>query len=57
MNNQIVTDPDKKPNVPESNSKVSLSKPNETGGIHVMTHLKISDPNTKQILLQKRGDD
>lgn len=32
-------------------------KPNETGGFHFMSHIKIFDPNTKEILVQKRGDD
>lgn len=32
-------------------------KPNETGGFHFMSHVKIFDPNTKEILVQKRGDD
>lgn len=58
MNNKIVTDQAVRQAMSGNNSKnVVVSKPNETGGIHVMTHLKISDPNTKQILVQKRGDD
>jgi hypothetical protein len=32
------------------------SKPNETGGVYFSSHLKISDPNTKEILVQMRGD-
>lgn len=31
-------------------------KPNETAGIQISTHVKIFDPNTKQVLVQKRGD-
>ena len=31
-------------------------KPNETGGIHFMSHVKIFDPNTKEVLVPKRGD-
>jgi hypothetical protein len=31
-------------------------KPNENGGFYFSSHLKISDPNTKQVLVQKRGD-
>jgi hypothetical protein len=31
-------------------------KPNELGGVQISTHLKISDPNTGKVLLQKRGD-
>lgn len=32
------------------------SKPNEMSGIEVTTHLKIFDPNTGNVLVQKRGD-
>lgn len=31
-------------------------KPNETGGIYLMSHVKIFDPNTKEVLVQTRGD-
>lgn len=31
-------------------------KPNELGGFYFSSHLKVSDPNTKEILVQKRGD-
>ncbi len=31
-------------------------KPNECGGIYFSSHLKISDPNTKEVLVQVRGD-
>jgi hypothetical protein len=31
-------------------------KPNETGGFYFSSFLKISDPNTKEILVQTRGD-
>lgn len=58
MNNKIVTDPEAKDKMAKTPPKnVAISKPNETGGIYVMTHLQISDPNTKQILVKKRGDD
>lgn len=32
-------------------------KPNEVGGVCVSSHVKIFDPNTGQVLMQKRGDD
>lgn len=32
------------------------TKPNEHGGFYFSSHLKISDPNTKEVLVQKRGD-
>ena len=28
----------------------------ETGGFYFSSHLKITDPNTKEVLVQKRGD-
>ena len=31
-------------------------KPNEHGGFYFSSHLKISDPNTKEVLVQTRGD-
>lgn len=33
-----------------------VTKPNELGGIQFSSHIKIFDPNTKEILVQKRGD-
>ncbi len=31
-------------------------KPNEKLGFQISTHVKIHDPNTKEVLMQKRGD-
>lgn len=31
-------------------------KPNETGGFYFSSHLRITDPNTKEVLVQTRGD-
>jgi len=31
-------------------------KPNEHGGFYFSSHLKITDPNTKEVLVQTRGD-
>ena len=31
-------------------------KPNENSGVYFSSHIKIFDPNTKQVLVQKRGD-
>jgi hypothetical protein len=39
-----------------SNQKKPETKPNEHGGFYFSSHLKIFDPNTKQVLVQKRGD-
>jgi hypothetical protein len=44
----------------ERNNKVANQgnspKPNELNGVQISTHIKISDPNTGKVLLQKRGD-
>lgn len=32
-------------------------KPNENNGVYVSSHIKIFDPNTKEIFVQKRADD
>lgn len=39
-----------------SSKKVYEKKPNEIGGFHFSSGIKIFDPNTNEILLQKRGD-
>lgn len=31
-------------------------KPNETGGFCFSSHVKITDPNTGEVLVQQRGD-
>lgn len=31
-------------------------KPNEDIGFYISTHLKIYDPNTKEVMLKKRGE-
>ena len=41
----------------EGNKKQSsLKKPNEVGGFYFSSGIKIFDPNTKEVLVQKRGD-
>jgi len=40
----------------EKTHKKPESKPNEHGGFYFSSHLNIFDPNTKQVLVQKRGD-
>lgn len=40
----------------ELEQKQPESKPNETGGFCFSSHLKISDPNTGEVLVQQRGD-
>lgn len=40
---------------PTQDSKAEV-KPNESGGFYFSSFLKISDPNTKEVLVQTRGD-
>ena len=39
-----------------STKKVTEKKPNEIGGFHFSSGIKIFDPVTKEVLLHKRGD-
>jgi hypothetical protein len=41
----------------ENPPEKSGPKPNETGGFYFSSSIKIFDPETKEILVQKRGDD
>ena len=36
--------------------KVVEAKPNEHGGFYFSSFLKITDPETKEVLVQTRGD-
>jgi hypothetical protein len=38
------------------NTKQEKNKPNEQAGFYFSTHLKIFDPKTQKVLVQKRGD-
>jgi hypothetical protein len=46
---------EKKPNQ-EKIESLPKSKPNEHGGFYFSSKLKIFDPNTNEVLVQKRGD-
>jgi hypothetical protein len=39
--------------IPEKNKK----RPDESAGFYFSSFIKIVDPNNKEVLLQKRGDD
>jgi hypothetical protein len=44
--------------MPENQSKIPeipQSRPNETGGFHFEGHIKIFDPNTKEVFIDKRN--
>lgn len=49
MNNKSKTDGTQK--------APSTSKPNELSGVYFSSGIKIFDPNTNEVLVQKRGDD
>ena len=36
-------------------SEISQARPNETGGFHFEGHIKIFDPNTKEVFIDKRN--
>lgn len=38
------------------NKPIPVSKPNEVGGFYFSSNVKIFDPNTKEVLVKKRGD-
>lgn len=41
----------------QNNKKTEPSKkPNEVGGVYFSSSIKIFDPNTNEVLVQKRGD-
>jgi hypothetical protein len=41
----------------ETSGKLPEKKPNENAGFYFSSSVKIFDPNSQQILVQKRGDD
>ena len=40
-----------------SQAKNPPAQPNETGGFYFSSSVKIFDPNSKEIMVHKRGDD
>lgn len=47
---------DSKSNNEGKSGKPSTTKPNEVGGFYFSSGIKIFDPNTQEVLVQKRGD-
>lgn len=43
------------PNQPNAAQKPAAKKPNETGSISVQGFIKIFDPKTKQVFVEKRA--
>lgn len=48
---------DKFQNLSENLEKKPEPKPNENGGFYFSSSVKVYDPNTKEILVHKRGDE
>jgi hypothetical protein len=48
---------DKMPNNPNSQNqqRVAPARPNETSGLNIDEHVRIFDPNSQQVLLEKRA--
>jgi hypothetical protein len=42
-------------NMPEKQNSQQQAKPNETGGFHFEGHIKIFDPETKEVFIDKRN--
>lgn len=40
----------------KSKTEEKKVKPNEIGGVYFSSSVKIFDPNTKEVIVQKRGD-
>jgi hypothetical protein len=41
---------------PNKKETESSKKPNEVGGFYFSSRVKIFDPNTKEVMVQQRGD-
>lgn len=41
--------------MPENQSEIPQARPNETGGFHFEGHIKIFDPSTKEVFIDKRN--
>lgn len=46
----------KNTDIPDVKVESDKKKPNEFGGVHFSSHIKIYDPNTKEVYVQKRAD-
>jgi hypothetical protein len=55
INNQLNSNMDKNIEDLEQNAMDKDSKPNETGGIHVQGHIKIFDPESGEVYIDKRN--
>jgi hypothetical protein len=48
---------DKKTENNQNKSNVESKKPNENNGVYFSSHIKIYDPNTNKVFVQKRADE
>jgi hypothetical protein len=55
IDNQLNSNMDKNTEDLEQNAMDKDSKPNETGGIHVQGHIKIFDPESGEVYIDKRN--
>jgi hypothetical protein len=55
INNQLNSNMDKNTEDLEENSMDKEAKPNEVGGIHVQGHIKIFDPESGEVYIDKRN--
>jgi hypothetical protein len=48
---------DKMPNIPngQSQQRTVPTRPNETSGLNIDEHVRIFDPNSQQVFLEKRA--
>jgi hypothetical protein len=51
INNNMNNQPNQKPAEDKTEKR-----PNELGGFYFSSHLKIHDPNSKEVLVKMRGD-
>lgn len=42
-------------NIPNDSKPITASKPNENGAVSIQGHIKIFDPNTKEVFINKRN--
>jgi hypothetical protein len=54
-NDQLNSNMDKNMEDSNTNSTDNMNKPNETGGIHVQGHIKIFDPESGEVYIDKRN--
>lgn len=54
MINKSISDKSK---ISDTKEQLKDKKPDEKSGVYFSSHVKIYDPNTKEVFVQKRADD